>query len=174
MAEVNWHAFRTKFNNKEQHAFEQLAYQLFCSEYKRSEGIFRFKNQTGIETEPIKVNRTWVGFQAKFFEGSLSTGKNQMISSIRKAKKKNPNLKKILFYVNAEFGESTNRRKKDSAYKTEIEKVAKKLGVTLVWRVPSHIERQLFKPVNQFSGFKIAQCPARVFLLLSSLDSLSL
>ena len=60
------------------------------------------------------------------------------------------------------------------SYKTEIEKVAKKLGVTLVWRVPSHIERQLFKPVNQFSGFKIAQCPARVFLLLSSLDSLSL
>ena len=52
--EINWNIFKLKFNGKEQKAFEDLSYQLFCFEHDIKYGIFRFKNQTGIETEPIQ------------------------------------------------------------------------------------------------------------------------
>lgn len=48
--EVNWGVFRAKFNDKEQKNFEWFCYLLFCKEFKQYKGIFRFKNQPGIET----------------------------------------------------------------------------------------------------------------------------
>jgi hypothetical protein len=55
MIEINWNNFKAKFNGKETLSFESLAYQLFCFEFNIKTGIFRFKNQTGIETEPIQT-----------------------------------------------------------------------------------------------------------------------
>ena len=51
---MNWNKFAIKNENKEQWAFEQMAYLLFCSEFNNNIGLFRYKNQTGIETEPLK------------------------------------------------------------------------------------------------------------------------
>lgn len=54
MNQINWNTFKTKFNGKETLSFEYLAYQLFCCEHNLNIGVFRFKDQTGIETEPIR------------------------------------------------------------------------------------------------------------------------
>src|SRR5260221_6189349 len=72
MQETNWGNFKAKFNGKEQKTFELLSYLLFCDEFGQRTGIFRYKNQAGIETEPILVNGEWVGFQAKFYDTKIS------------------------------------------------------------------------------------------------------
>lgn len=149
MAEVNWNTFKAKFEGKERLVFERLSYQLFCNEFERRAGIFRFKNQTGIETEPIQISGECIGFQAKYFEGTIATNKEDIIDSIQKAKGKNPNLNKILFYLNLEFSESSKLETKDPQYKIDIEKAAADLNLTINWRVPSHFERQLVLPENQ-------------------------
>jgi hypothetical protein len=148
MAEINWNAFKVKFNGKERLAFEQLAYQLFCFEFKRPMGLFRFKNQSGIETEPIATEHGLVGFQAKFLDISVARGKSQIIESIQNAKKNNGELSRLLLYINQEIAESPKQGKKDPRYKTEIENEAASLDITLEWRVPSHMEIQLATPQN--------------------------
>ena len=143
---INWGIFKVKFNGKENKAFESLAYYLFCNEHGNKTGIFRFKNQRGIETDPIKVGRDIIGFQAKYYETQISRNKKDVIDSIKKAKKNNSKLTKIFFYLNQEFSEGTG--KKDPQYKKVVENEAHKLGVDIEWRVPSHIERQLVLPEN--------------------------
>lgn len=149
MVEINWNLFKAKFNGKERSTFEDLSYQLFCIENNNAIGVFRFKNQTGLETEPIQKDNTWIGFQAKYYETKVSDNKDDIIDSIRKAKRENSQLDKILFYLNHEFSESSIQGKKDPSYKTEIEDEAIKLNVSIDWRVPSHFERQLASPGNQ-------------------------
>lgn len=143
MLEINWNIFKAKFNGKEQIAFENLSYLLFCAEFNQDTGIFRYKNQTGIETEPIEYEGKIIGFQAKFYETKISDSVKDIEDSISKAKNKNPNLNKILFYINQEFSESTTRGQKEPQYKTNIEEYAAAKGLEIEWRVPSHFERQL-------------------------------
>lgn len=127
MIEINWNNFKAKFNGKEDQSFENLAYQLFCYEFDINIGIFRFKNQTGIETEPIQTKTGCVGFQAKFYGTKIADNKDDIIDSIKKAKNKNPKLTEIWFYLNQEFSESTKEDKKDPKYKNDIEDEAKKI-----------------------------------------------
>ena len=150
MKELNWNNFKSKFNGKERSSFEYLSYQLFCNEYENDIGIFRFKNQAGIETEPIEFDGEYIGFQAKFYETKISDNKAEIIDSIKKGKRENPELNKILFYLNQEFSESSTRKVKNPAYKKEIEKTAKSINVVIDWRVPSHFERQLALPKNNY------------------------
>lgn len=150
MKEINWNIFRAKFNGKETGSFENLAYQLFCTEHNNNIGIFRFKNQTGIETEPIQIENGLIGFQAKYYDTKISDNKGDIIDSLTKAKRENPALDRILFYLNQEFSESSKKEKKDPDYKTEIEDEAKKINLNIEWRVPSHFERQLALPENQY------------------------
>ncbi|MDN3689658.1 AVAST type 4 anti-phage nuclease Avs4 [Cyclobacterium jeungdonense] len=150
MKEINWNIFKAKFNGKETSSFESLAYQLFCSEYDNRTGIFRFKNQTGIETEPIVVDNKKIGFQAKFYDTKVSENKDDIIESLKKAKRENSQLDNILLYLNQEVSESSTKGNKDPKYKSEIEKEAKTLGLSIEWRVPSHFERQLALPQNQY------------------------
>ncbi len=56
MPKLNWKIFEAKFDGKEQDIFESLSYLLFTKEFNRPNGIFAYKNQAGIETEPIFVN----------------------------------------------------------------------------------------------------------------------
>jgi hypothetical protein len=72
MYEIKWGNFKAKFNGKEQDSFELLSYLLFCDEFDKKIGIFRYKNQAGIETEPILVDGKWIGFQAKFYDTKIS------------------------------------------------------------------------------------------------------
>lgn len=143
MQEINWNNFKAKFNGKEQKSFENLCYILFCREFGQKKGIFRYKNQVGIETEPIKFDDKLVGFQSRFYETNIRDNKEDIKDSIIKAKNKNPELNKIIFYINREFSESSKKSEKEPAYKIEIENFAKSKGVEIEWRVPSHFEIQL-------------------------------
>ncbi len=145
MYNINWKEFEIK-NKNYRDSFEDLAYFLFCRRFKRDTGIFRYKNQTGIETEPILVNRKWIGFQAKYFDSEIN--KNNLVSSIEKAKSKNPKINKIVFYINKELSESSKKEKKDAELKEEIEKTAKNLKVAIEWFVPSNFEQTLNLPAN--------------------------
>lgn len=147
--EINWNNFKTKFNGKEQKAFEALCYLLFCSEFNEDKGIFRYKNQTGSETDPIERDGSVIAWQAKFLETKISTKKDEFMAAIEATKRKNPSVNEILFYLNQEFSESSKKNKKDPAYKTEIEEYAQSQGVGVGWRVPSHFERQLALEKNK-------------------------
>ncbi len=50
---MNWKVFGLKYDKREEWAFEQMSYLLFCAEHNRRIGLFRYKNQAGIETEPL-------------------------------------------------------------------------------------------------------------------------
>lgn len=149
---LNWNQFKAKFDGKEQSEFELLSYILFCHEHGNKIGLFRFKNQAGIETEPILtfVDGKNVGFQAKFIDTKLSEKKSILIEAIQVSKDKNPELNKILFYTNQEFTESSKKGKKEPKYKKEIEDFATTLNVEIEWRVPSHFEIQLKNPENKY------------------------
>lgn len=146
---LNWNHFQTKFNGKEQIEFESLSYHLFCSEYNNTIGLFGYKDQAGIEKDPLFIDNEYVSFQAKFYNHSLSNKKSNIIDSIKKAKAKNPHLSKILFYLNLEFPESSKKYKKEPQFKEDIENLAEKLNLKLEWRVPSHIEIQLYQVKNK-------------------------
>lgn len=148
MTDINWNNFRAKFNEKETKVFERLAYMLFCAEFNIAKGIFRFKNQIGIETEPIKVGHDEIGFQAKYYDTKIADNKEDILSSVEKAKRENPGLTKILLYTNQEPSESKTKQVKKPKYLTEIETKAKNIGVLLEWRLSSHIEVQLASPGN--------------------------
>jgi hypothetical protein len=151
MQEINWGNFRAKFNGKEQRTFEWLSYLLFCDEFHISTGIFRYKNQPGIETEPIRVNGEMVGFQAKFYDTKIRENVKDIKESIKIAKADHPGLQRILFYLNQEFSKSKEKESenKEPLYKTDIEKFAADQGIKIEWRVLSHFEVQLALEQNR-------------------------
>jgi hypothetical protein len=136
MTGLNGNIFKSKFYQYKRTAFESLAYMLFCYEHERKVGIFRFKNQTGIETEPIDYQGETTGFQAKYYDSKLSENKKDVIDSLQKAK--NPALDKILVYTNQEHSESSDKSKKKPAYLVGIEEAEKKLKIKIEWRANSH------------------------------------
>jgi hypothetical protein len=147
---LNWNNFKAKFDGREQNALENGSNPLFCEEHTTPFGIFRFKNQTGIETEPIQVGEKLVGFQAKFYDTKLSQKKNDIIDSIKKAKRENVALSVVYVYLNKEFSESRKKAKKEPQYKTDIQHEAENLKLDIVWKVPSHFEKQLALPENKY------------------------
>lgn len=147
---MNWKVFGLKYNEREQWAFEQMSYLLFCAEFNNRIGLFRYKNQTGIETEPIEKDGKFYGFQAKYYTTSISDNKDDIIDSIKKARSKNKQLEELLLYINQELSESTTKDKKKPKYQIDIEKSAKAEGVNIHWRVPSHFELQLSLPENKY------------------------
>lgn len=170
MSATDWNKFRVKFSGQETNAFEQLAYNLFCEELGIYDGLFRYKNQAGIETEPIQKDNQLVGFQAKFYDTKLSANKQDIIASIKKGKSKNPNLNVIYVYVNQEFSESSSTTTKKPKYQTEIEDEAAKLNLSIEWQVPSFIERQLLLPKNDYLRkhfFELGKSPAECISELS-------
>lgn len=142
---INWKAFEAKYDNREQWAFENLSYFLFCTEMEYRTGIFRYYNQTGIETEPIEKDGKHFGFQAKY-----SKNKHAIIDSITKAKNKNSQLTNIYLFIGEEFKEPPLKNKKKPKYQIEIEEVAKKIEIEIEWRVLSHLEFQLVQPQNKW------------------------
>jgi len=59
---VNWKEFEIKNNGREQWAFENICHWLFCAEMGCHIGLFSYKNQVGIETEPIEKDGQFYGF----------------------------------------------------------------------------------------------------------------
>lgn len=147
---MNWKVFGLKYDKREEWAFEQMSYLLFCAEHNSRIGLFRYKNQAGIETEPLIKEGKMLGFQSKYYTTSIATNKGDIIDSIKKAKAKNENLLHMYFYINQEFSESTAKNQKKPRYQQEIETTSENLGIKLIWRVPSHIELQLSLPENNY------------------------
>lgn len=142
---IDWNKFKVKNTNATQ-AFEDLSYILFCRKFNLNAGIFRYKNQTGIETEPIKKGKNIIGFQAKWFDFKIDA--KQIEKSLEKAKTKNHKLTKILLYTNQEFSESSQKETKDAKTKKDIDKKAKELNIKIEWIVPSNLEILLLQPSN--------------------------
>ncbi len=150
MSILNWKIFSLKYDQKETGAFEDLSYLLFCAELGNRIGLFRYKNQAGIETETITKEGVVYGFQSKYYTTPISSNKAEIIESVKKAKRENLSIDKILFYLNQEFSESTKFGVKKPKYQLEIEDEAKKLNVEIDWRVPSHFEIQLSLAENKY------------------------
>lgn len=147
---MNWKIFDLKYDKQEQWAFEQMAYLLFCAELDNHVGLFRYKNQTGIETEPLEKEGVFYGFQAKYYTTPISKNKEDIIDSLKKAKSKNNELNTVYLYLNKELSESSKPNEKKPRYQKEIEAVAKEIDIIVEWRVPSHIELQLTQPANGY------------------------
>lgn len=147
---MNWKIFGVKYDKRETWVFEQMSYLLFCAEFNNRIGLFRYKNQTGIETEPIEKDGKYYGFQSKYYTTSIADNKDDIIDSIKKAKSKNKQLNELLFYINQELSESTKKSKKKPQYQLDIEKAATTAGINIQWRVPSHFELQLSLPDNKY------------------------
>lgn len=147
---MNWAIFKLKYHNQETSAFEEMSYLLFCAEFKNRIGLFRYKNQTGIETEPIDNDGKISGFQSKYYTTSIADNKKDIIDSITKAKSKNKQLDELYLYVNQELSESSTKDQKKPKYQLDIENAANELEISIQWRVPSHFELQLSLPENKY------------------------
>ncbi|EOC0122894.1 AVAST type 4 anti-phage nuclease Avs4 [Cronobacter sakazakii] len=137
MIKTDWDIFKAKFSTNPQDAFEWMCYLLFCNEFRVKTGIFRYKNQSAIETNPVSSNGVNVGWQAKFYETALSTHKKELLETITKAKRDYPDLNKIIFYTNSEWGQNKG---KEPQGKIEVETKAKANNLEIEWRCCSFFE----------------------------------
>lgn len=139
MIKPNWDIFKAKFSDNPQENFEWFCYLLFCREFKREQGIFRFKNQSAIETDPIEIGGEVIGWQAKFYDVALSDKKDELLSFVEKAKRDYPSITKLLIYTNQEWGQTKGKTPKGLR---DIEKRADDLGVKLKWNTSSFFESE--------------------------------
>jgi hypothetical protein len=146
MIKPNWDIFKAKFSENPQYNFEWFCYLLFCKEFNQPHGIFRYKNQSVIETNPIEKDKDVIGWQAKFYDTSLSNHKDDLLSNIEKAKRDYSNITKLLFYTNQEWGQ--NKGQKPKGLK-EIEEKAKELNIELEWRTASFFECEFVSIENE-------------------------
>ena len=147
MIEPNWHHFQAKFSHNPQKNFEWFCYLLFCQEFDKPAGIFRYKNQSGIETNSITTDGEIIGWQAKFYGTKLSDNKPELSGMIAKSKRDYPDLNKIIFYTNQEWGQG--KKGGDPKVKKEVEQKAKESGVEIVWRTASFFESPLVTIENE-------------------------
>lgn len=139
MIKPNWNTFKSKFSENPHHNFEWFCYLLFCSELNQPHGIFRYLNQSAIETNPINIDDEVVGFQAKYYDTSISAHKNDLLSTIEDAKRNYPNITTLLIYSNKEWAQY---RGKPPAGLKEIEEKASELNIALKWRTTSYFESE--------------------------------
>lgn len=137
MIKADWNIFKAKFSDNPQTNFEWLVYSLFCREFNLKTGIFRYKNQRGIETELIKFNEDYIGWQAKYYETSLSDHKDDFLKMLENTKESYPEINKLIVFSNAEWGQSKG---KPPAGKLAVEKYAAQLNIELEWRCQSYFE----------------------------------
>lgn len=160
MIKPNWDNFKAKFNENPQTNFEWFCYLLFCQEFTIPAGIFRYKNQSGIETNPIAKDDEVIGWQSKFYDSKLSDNKADLIGMIEKSNLAYPSLTKIIFYTNQEWGqgkkyrdsedkkeisqtEKDSKNDNDPKTKIEIDQKAKDYGIEIIWRGASFFESPL-------------------------------
>lgn len=138
MIKPNWHNFQAKFNDNPQKNFEWFCYLLFCQEFNKPAGIFRYKNQSGIETNPVAKDDEIIGWQAKFYDTKLSDHKSELIEMVAKSYRDYPELTKIIFYTNQEWGQG--KKDNDSEIKKEVDQKASASGIEIKWRTASFFE----------------------------------
>ena len=130
MNRPTWDNFIAVNSGDKQASFEALARMLFKAKYNLKDNLAYFKNHAGNETDTITVNGSVIGFQAKYFEGSIN--KTVILDSMRKAKANNPLQTDYCIYTNASFGNPRNGKPMTDAQK-EIEDEANTLGLVIEW-----------------------------------------
>lgn len=163
MIRPNWEIFKAKFNENPQNNFEWFCYLLFCKEFEKPFGIFRFKNQSAIETNPINKDNEVIGWQAKFYDTPLSSHKDDLVNTIEKSKRDYPNITKLLFYTNQEWGQ--NKGKKPQGL-IDIEEKAKEINVTLEWRSASFFESEFVSVKNKVFAKHFFTSEKSIFTLI--------
>lgn len=138
MIKPDWNKFKAKSSDNPEKNFEWFCYLLFCQEHHKLAGIFRYKNQAAIETNPITVGNEVIGWQAKFYGTTLSDHKDDIINILTTSKNNYPNLTKIIFYTNQEWAQGRNLN--DPSAKTAAEAKANELRLDLEWRTASYFE----------------------------------
>lgn len=167
MQNVNWGAFKAKFSGKEQATFEWFCYLLFCIEHGRAYGIARYENHAGIENDPVQVGTNWVGWQAKFYDTPPSRHESELRDAITTAKSRHPELTKVVFYLNRDFGQHPRGTK--SAAQSAIEAQATSLGVEVEWRTESYFEAPFVTKENAALASYFFSTGPTVFNLVTGL-----
>ncbi len=145
MTKANWDIFRAKFRNH-QSEFEWLCYLLICREFGRAFGIFRYKNQAAIETDPIEKDGDVIGWQAKFYDTTLTGHEDELNATLERAKKNYPDMTKLILYTNQEWAQTKGSEPKG---KKEVEGKAKSLGIQLEWRTAGFFESPFVSIENE-------------------------
>jgi hypothetical protein len=162
----NWDIFKAKFSDNPQNNFEWLCYLLFSKQFNREYGIFRYKNQSAIETNPIEVNDDVVAWQAKFYETPLSNHKNDLEDTLNKLKRDYPNVNRLHIYSNQEWGQ--NKGQVPQGLK-DIEKLAKELDVSLEWNLASFFESEFVTVKNDIISKHFFTFEKSIFTILKEM-----
>ncbi|MFM2314750.1 MAG: hypothetical protein RLZZ04_4026 [Cyanobacteriota bacterium] len=163
MIKPNWDIFRAKFSENPQNSFEWFCYILFCKEFNRPNGIFRYRNQSAIENNPIENDNEIIGWQAKFYDTSLSKNKDDLLNTLKKAKRDYSNITRILFYTNQEWGQ---RRGQEPQGLIEIQKKVEELNIILDWRVASFFESEFVSTENEVFAKHFFTLDKSIFALI--------
>jgi hypothetical protein len=134
MIKPNWNKFKAKFDDNPEYYFEYFCYLLFCIEFDKPQGIFRYKNQSGIEWNPIEVDEKVIVAQCKFYDTTLGSNKSNILKMLKTIHEKYPNANELKFYTNQDWGQGKEKDTNDSKPKIEIEEKAKEYGITIDWR----------------------------------------
>ena len=130
----NWDNFKSKFNDNPAYYFEYFCYLLFCLEYDKPQGVFRYKNQSGIEWNPIEAGGKTIIAQCKFYDTLLSSHKNEIVEMLDNISKNYSTPCELKFYTNQDWGQGKKKGSNDSQVKIDIEEKAKKYNITIDWR----------------------------------------
>ncbi|MGO4549401.1 AVAST type 4 anti-phage nuclease Avs4 [Paenibacillus sp. 2TAB23] len=166
MIKPDWDIFKAKFSYNPQNNFEWLCYLLFCKHFNKEYGIFRYKNQSAIETNPIEVNDDVVAWQAKFYETPLSNHKNDFEDTLNKLKRDYPNVNRLHIYSNQEWGQ--NKGQAPQGLK-DIEKLAKELDVSLEWNLASFFESEFVTVKNDVISKHFFTFEKSIFTILEEM-----
>lgn len=138
----SWDTFKVNYAETKEKTLEALARILFKKRYGLKESLPYFKNHAGNETDVITYNGEIIGFQAKYFDGTISA--TQIIHSLEEAREWNAKQTKVVLYTNKEFGNPKKKNQNDdTANKTtaqiNIENKAKELHLELEWMYGDNI-----------------------------------
>lgn len=138
----SWDSFNAKYQTEEQQRvrFEDLARCLFCRRHNIRYGISQCVNHAGNETETIIVGGKEIGFQAKYFRKEID--ENQIIHSIKTAKKHHPGQTKVIIYTNLDFG-NPQKKQNYTKKKKRIEDIANEFHLDLEWQTNNMILDQV-------------------------------
>lgn len=164
MIKPNWDLFKAKFSENPQSNFEWFCYLLFCKEFNKLY-IFRYKNQSAIETNPIKISEDVIGWQAKFYHTPLSTNKDDLLSTIEKTKRDYPDITKLLFYTNKEWGQNKGRKPQ---VLIKIGEKASELNIELEWRTASFFESNFVSIDNEIIAKHFFSLDKSIFDLIKN------
>ena len=139
----DWNIFKVNFSENPQAAFEWMCYLLFCREFNKPRGIFRYENHPALETEPIKSGDNIIGFQAKYFTANLTERKKEIKEAIIKIIDRYPNITKLLFFTNKDWTSSNNKEKilaTNTQRELELFAISKKISIE--WRTEYYFESE--------------------------------